>query len=182
MSPRAEAGACMRQQTVLAASVLGAMALAGCHPNKGEGAGANAAETPPCRSQDLALKRAAEDASVGLVTYRFVNRSERLCSLKGYPAIALTGPDGGTLDVTIQQFEPPPTISRRGIGLVLRPGKSADFRVIFPKDTGKTPCKPFVKLTATPPGSDWGLDSAEDRKLCDGPLVVSIFTVDPADL
>jgi hypothetical protein len=172
----------MRQRTVLAASVLGAMALAGCHQNQGGGKTPSAAETPACRSQDLALKRAAEDASVGLVTYRFVNRSNQLCSLKGYPSITLTGQDGAALDAKVQQFEPPPVVSRRGIGLVLRPGASADFSVVFPKDAGKGPCKPFVKLTATPPGSDWGLDSAEDRKLCDGPLVVSIFTVDPADL
>ncbi|HEY3814927.1 MAG TPA: DUF4232 domain-containing protein [Caulobacteraceae bacterium] len=171
----------MRKLTVVGLGlVAGALALAGCNQNQGPTP--SAADTPPCRSQDLALKHAAEDASVGLITYKFVNRSSRLCSLKGYPAIALTGADGAPLDATVQQFAPPPGNSRHGIGLVLRPGKSADFSVIFPKDTGKAPCKPFVKLTATPPGSDWGLDSAEDRKLCDGPLVLSIFTIDPADL
>jgi hypothetical protein len=171
---------------MLAASVLGAMALAGCHQSKGGGGGAGpgptAAETPACRSQDLALKRASEDASVGAVTYRFENRAGHLCTLKGYPAIALTGPDGAVLDTKVQQFAPPLVVSKRGIGLVLRPGASADFSVVFPKDTGKAPCKPFVKLTATPPGSDWGLDTAEDRKLCAGPMVVSVFTVDPVDL
>jgi hypothetical protein len=172
----------MRQRTVLAASVLSAMALAGCHQNQDKAGGPNVAETPACRSQDLALKRAAEDASVGLVTYRFINRSDRACSLNGYPTITLTGADGAVLDAKVQQFEPPPVVSRRGVRLGLRPGTSADFSVVFPKDTGKAPCKPFVKLTATPPGSDWGLDSAEDRKLCNGPLVVSIFTVDPGDL
>ncbi|HWE45359.1 MAG TPA: DUF4232 domain-containing protein [Caulobacteraceae bacterium] len=169
------------RRTVLALGVAGGLALAGCHQQDG-GGNVRADKAPPCRSQDLALKRAAEDASVGLVTYRFVNHSERLCSLKGYPEITLSGADGAKLDAKIQQFEPPPTMSRRGIGLVLRPGASADFSVVFPKDAGKGVCKPFVKLTATPPGSDWGLDSAEDRKLCEGPLVVSIFTVDPGDL
>ena len=172
----------MRQHRLLAASVLSALALAGCHQNQGGTETPRADQTTPCRSQDLGLKRVSEDSTVGVVTYRFVNRSSALCSLKGYPAIALTGPDGAQLDVTVRQFAPPPVISRRGIGLVLRPGGSADFSVVFPKDSGKGPCKPFVKLTATPPGSDWGLDAAEDRKLCDGPLVVSIFTLDPGDL
>ena len=170
------------RRIVLAVGLFGALALAGCNRNQGGGATPSAAETQACRSQDLALKHAAEDASVGLVTYKLVNHSDNLCSLKGYPLIALTGPDGVQLDVNVQQFAPPPVTSRRGIGLVLRPGKSADFSVVFPKDAGRGACKPFVKLTATPPGSDWGLDSAEDRKLCDGPLVVSIFTIDPADL
>jgi Protein of unknown function (DUF4232) len=158
------------------------LALGGCHQGEGDRGATHEGHAPPCRSQDLALKRSSEDAAVGLVTYRFLNHSARACGLKGYPDIALSSADGAKLDATIQQFAPPPTLSRRGIGLVLRPGASADFNVVFPKDTGKSACKPFVKLTATPPGSDWGLDSAEDRKLCDGPLVVSIFTVDPSDL
>ena len=170
------------RRTVLGLSVFGALALAGCHQGEEAGGKVSPDRSPACRSQDLALKRAAEDASVGLVTYRFVNHSNRACSLKGYPDIALSRADGSKLDATIQQFAPPPATSRRGIGLVLRPGASADFNVVFPKDSGRGACKPFVKLTATPPGSDWGLDSAEDRKLCNGPLVVSIFTVDPGDL
>jgi hypothetical protein len=170
------------RRTVLAVGLLSVLTLVGCNRNQGAGEGQGGGKVAACRSQDLALKRVSEDASVGLVSYRFENRGADPCSLKGYPSIALTGPDGATLDATVQQFEPPPVVSRRGIRVVLRPGASADFSVVFPKDAGKGPCKPFVKLTATPPGSDWGLDSAEDRKLCPGPMNVSIFTIDPSDV
>jgi hypothetical protein len=155
------------------------LGLAGCNPSGGEG---GKGAVTACASKDLALKRVSEDASVSLVTYRFENRSSRVCSLKGYPDIVLTGPDGSALDAKVERFAPPPAVSRRSLSVVLRPGMSADFNVVFPKDAGKGTCRPFVKLTATPPGSDWGLDVAEDKRLCDGPMLVSVFTTDPSDV
>jgi hypothetical protein len=113
------------RRTVLAVGLLSVLTLVGCNRNQGAGEGQGGGKVAACRSQDLALKRVSEDASVGLVSYRFENRGADPCSLKGYPSIALTGPDGATLDATVQQFEPPPVVSRRGIRVVLRPGASA---------------------------------------------------------
>jgi predicted small secreted protein len=171
----------MKRLGILVLLAAGALTLSACNPTEGGKDKAGAAARA-CRSQDLTLKRGADDPLVSTVDYRFTNHGAASCSLKGYPSITLTGPDGAALDANIQRFAPPPTPSRRAPNLVLRPGATADFTVAFPKDAGKGACKPYVKLTASPPGSDWGLDVAEDAKLCPGTLLVSTFTIDPADL
>ncbi len=170
----------MRRITMLTLAA-GAFALSACNPG-GEGGGKTGRNVPACKSQDLTLKRGAEDALTSTVAYRFINHGAVACSLHGYPTITLTGQDGAALDADIQRFAPPPGVSTREAKVVLRPGASADFNVVFPKDAGKGACKPYVKLTAAPPGSDWGLDVAEDAKLCPGTMLVSIFTVDPSEL
>jgi hypothetical protein len=165
---------------VLAVGVT-TLALAACQPPEDK-TGKAGAQAPACRAQDLALKRGGEDALTSTVSYRFENHGAGVCSLKGYATITLTGADGAALDADVQHFAPPPGPSRREPKVVLRPGASADFNVVFPKDAGKGACKPYVKLTATPPGSDWGLDVAQVAKLCPGTMLVSTFMVDASEL
>jgi hypothetical protein len=153
------------------------LGLAACQQQE-PASGKAAAQAPLCRSDDLALKRVSEDAPTSTVTYRFENRGQTLCALKGHPGIALTGPDGAALELKTINFEPPPGAQGRPLKVVLRPGNSASFNVVFPKNAGKGVCKPYVKLTATPPGSDWGLDVAQDAQLCDGDMLISTFWFD----
>jgi hypothetical protein len=163
----------------IVAALVGALTLglAACQQQETPG-GKTADTAPPCRSDNLALKRVSEDAPTSTVTYRFENRGQALCTLKGHPGIALTGPDSAALELKVINFEPPPGAQGRPLKVVLRPGNSAEFNVVFPKNAGKAVCKPYVKLTATPPGSDWGLDVAQDAQLCDGDMLISTFWFD----
>ncbi|MBS0298130.1 MAG: DUF4232 domain-containing protein [Proteobacteria bacterium] len=133
----------------------------------------------PCRSADLALKRVANESRAETVTYRFENRGDFICMLAGHAGVALIGLDGRPLAVQVRTYGPSPEIARRGEPkVILRPGGAAKFRVIYPTPAPKAACRRFVKVTASAPGSDWGLDAADAADLCGDTIMVSTFWPD----
>ena len=133
----------------------------------------------PCRSADLALKRVTDEARANTATYRFENRGDFICMLKGHAGVALIGLDGRPLAVQVQLYGPAPEIARRGEPkVILRPGGAAKFRVVLPAPAPKAACRRYVKITASAPGSDWGLDAADAGDLCGDTIMVSTFWPD----
>jgi hypothetical protein len=159
---------------------LGAvLALAACSGQTPETSASHAsADYRPCRSADLALKRLAEDARSRTVTYRFENRSASICVLRDHAQVSLIGLDGRPLPVQVTNYGPDPAVARRELKVVLRPGRRAAFKVIFPARVANAACRRYVKLTAAAPRSDWGLDTTEAADLCGPRIYVSTFWAD----
>lgn len=165
---------------VLAVSLA---ALGACDRDGGAGGKVVKTGYPDCRSDDLALKLVSEDAKTSSATYRFENRSRHICTLKGFARVTLVGADGRPLEAKVTTVDPTANldtgVKRRPAKVVLRPQRRADFSVGFPAAKGE--CRTFVKITATPPASDWGLDVAQTGKLCGDEITVTTFWYDSSE-
>ncbi len=165
----------------IAVAMLSLLAMAGCDRLPAAGP-KPAGGYPDCRPDHLALKRVTPTAADGSATYNFENRDET-CVLKGHVVITLTGADGKALTGLSQtNVEPPPELQRRPLKVVLRPGRKANFSVAYPRTGPAGQCRGYVKLTATPPGSDWGLDAAEAGQICGPTITVSTFWYDSSQV
>jgi hypothetical protein len=168
-----------------AAALCLAFALAGCGQDEDGGARKARAGTPACKPEDLALRMMSQEP--GITTYRFQNLARPNCVLQGFPTVVLSGPDGRPLEgVTVRTVDPLAELNAQGIRrraskVVLRQGRRAAFSIRWPEARGAA-CRSFVKVTATPPGADWGLDVAQDGKLCGDEIVVSTFWYDASDV
>lgn len=168
----------MTPRTIIVALACAA-ALTACE--QGGGGKAVKAGYPDCRSDDLALKLVSDDPATNAI-YSFENRSKHICVLKGFPTLAFVGADGRPIEVTVQNMSAAPELSRREPKVVLRPGRKARFAITYGgKPTGGArTCGAFVKVTATPPGSDWGLDVVQSGRVCDG-VGVGTFWYDSSE-
>lgn len=101
-----------------------------------------AAGPPECKAADLTLST-AEGSGAGMshlgIVLRFVNKSQRTCTLQGSPGVSFVGADG-------QQIGEPATRAPRSSGkqVVLRPTAGIDSQLLItsPGPFDPAECKP----------------------------------------
>jgi hypothetical protein len=193
---------------VLAATVaIAALSLAACDAGKkpaGNGAGDTAnvgpamggttmpaptpgapAGTPPaggspiaCRSGDLTLAHASDDAGAGQreVVYSLTNNGPAACTLTGFPTLALIDAGGQQIAsvTTVQSQDGDFAANGASATVTLTPKGQAVFRIRFTGISGAgKPCVNPAKVRVTPPGNTQAIEITDALQVCDTQVLLS---------
>ncbi len=131
-----------------------------------------------CETSQLSVRRVSEDAGVGNValTYAFTNNASSLCTLNGYPGLAL-------LDAKDQPLQGIKVIRSKDTYLkskqprqqvTLAPGKQASFQIAYNHiSSPQEQCPISSKIEITPPNAYQHFTLTEQIKPCTGKVRVT---------
>lgn len=166
----------------LAATLAAPLLLAGCERPAAPSAARTAARIGPCRTADLALAPASPKAAASMgpkaLTLRMINRGRNACHLKGYAQVALLGPGGVRLEPAIERG-PLSQDGRQG-KVVLRPGRAANFAILF-GDGRDGPCQGFERVAVSPPDDPRALTLSAPGRYCRQAIVLTPYWYDSSE-
>jgi len=136
-----------------AGALVPAMGLAATVSAASAARAATPASVPRCAPSALAVLSGRSTGAVGTIAaeFGFTNHSAKTCSLHGYPGVQMLTKSGKNLSTTDEKA--PGAFSIEEKAVVLAPGKTAYFGVLYADQTGyaKLTCPTSAALKFTPP-------------------------------